>query len=92
MVRRAAVEITLPPVQSVPTASHLARHLPAFGLILIPSNISFYGPFQALLLGLWTLSQDETLPVGFDRIPTDRSFCSVSSCAPIGTKAELLRR
>ena len=70
MVRCTAVKIALPPVQGVPMASHLGHHLPPFGLSLIPPNVSFYGPFQALPLGFSTLSHGATLPVGFDLIPT----------------------
>ena len=74
VVGRAAVKITFPPVQSVPTVSHLGYHLPSFGLSLIPPNVSFYGPFQALPLRLQNLSQDAILSVGFDRILTHVNF------------------
>ena len=74
MIRRAAVEITLSPVQSMLTASRLGRHLPPFGSSLSPPNVIFYGPFCALPLRYQILGQNAILPVGSDRIPPNVNF------------------
>ena len=61
VIRRAAVEITLPPIQGVPSTSHLGHHLPPLGLSISPPNVSVYGPFRALSRGFQTLNHDSPL-------------------------------